>query len=98
MKSSDQVGITFVNAVTGSGILNNVVNLQLGALNFDATEDGKVSKDLVVASRLRMDRSCAQQIHDALGGLLALFEKAEAEAATGVVANGDAQQPEGKPN
>jgi hypothetical protein len=97
MKSTDNVGITFVNAVTGRGILNNVVNVQLGALTFDATEEGQISDQLVVACRLRMDRACAQQLHDTLGDLLAAIEKAESEP-TLPFPNGETSVAEGKPN
>ena len=38
MKPNDSVGVTFVNAVVGRGILHGVINVQLGALNFDADE------------------------------------------------------------
>lgn len=71
MKVMDNVGVVFVNAVTGRGILNNVVNLQFGTYLFspDANSE-KVDPDLVVSCRLRMDRTCAQQLHEALGELL----------------------------
>ena len=39
---SDDVGVTFVNAVLGRGMLNGIVNLQFGVLNFDAREDGTI--------------------------------------------------------
>jgi hypothetical protein len=93
MKSTDQVGITFVNAVIGRGILNNVVNIQLGALPFDVTEDGKVGSELVVACRLRMDRLCAKHLRDTLDDLLKSIDRAEVETAS-LVANGDVRQPE----
>lgn len=88
MKSTDQVGITFVNAVTGRGILNGVVNIQLGALNFDVTENDKVSPELVVACRLRMDRICAKQLRDNLSELLDMIDRAEAEVMAANIGNG----------
>lgn len=96
MKSTDQVGITFVNTVLGRGILNGIVNVQLGALQFSESDDGKVDPDLVVACRLRMDRICAKHLRDQLDELLAMVEKAEAAALIGLVP--DALQAEGKPN
>jgi len=100
MKSTDQVGITFVNAVLGRGHLNGVVNLTLGVFPFDPTGDGKISEDLNVACRLRMDMACAKMIRDQLDELLTTSEKPVVEAATtGIVTNGDASHiPEGKPN
>jgi hypothetical protein len=90
MKPTDQVGVTFVNAVTGRGILNNVVNVQLGVLNFDRESEGKINTDLVPACRLRMDKMCAKQLRDCLDDLLTMIDKAEAH--TGVAANGDARE------
>lgn len=81
MKSIDNVGVTFVNVVMGRGVLNGVVNVQFGSYQFTPSEDGKfVEPDLVLSSRLRMDRVCAQQLHEALGSLLEIIEKTEAEA------------------
>ena len=71
MKANDNVGVTFVNAVIGSGILNNVVNLTLGVCLFTPdTESNKVEDDIVVASRLRMDPLCARQLLETLTRLL----------------------------
>ena len=42
MKSTDAVGITFANLVLGSGILNGVANVTLGAYEFNP--DDKVEK------------------------------------------------------
>lgn len=82
MKALDSAGITFVNAVLGRGVLNNVVNIQLGAYQFSADEEkGAVDPDMVVVARLRMDRACAKQLHDTLGSLLTSIEEAEADAA-----------------
>ena len=98
MASSDSVGVTFVNSVTGRGILNGVVNIQFGVYQFATTGDGKdikVSEEMSPACRLRMDIACARQAHEALGDLLVLVDKADAERAAGtvgVVANGDASK------
>lgn len=94
MKPTDQVGITFVNTVIGSGVLHNVVNIQMGVFGFDATEAGKISNELTVACRLRMDRVCAKQLHESLGALLSMIEKEEAAALAGLTANGHDRQPE----
>ncbi len=97
MKSIDSVGVTFVNTVTGRGLMNGVVNLTLGVLQFTPTDD-KIDPDLVTAVRLRMDQVCARQLHEALGDLLALIDKSDAEQKLGL--NGAAAQPaaDGKPN
>ena len=100
VEKNDQVPTTFVNAVMGRGIFNSVVNVQLGTLNFDAGEDGKVDNDLVTTVRLRMDLQCAAMLRDELNDLLAFVEKAKSESVVGVAANGDASAhvSEGKPN
>ena len=98
MKSSDNVGVTFVNAVVGRGVLNGVINVQLGVLTFEADDAGKISNELVTACRLRMDSTCAEQLRDHLNAVLALIEEAKAKAAAGIVTNGDASHAEGKPN
>lgn len=60
----------FVNQVIGQGILNGVVNVTFGTFGFTPTNDGKVDPDMVISSRLRMDITCAQQLHAALGSIL----------------------------
>lgn len=71
MKSSDEVGVTFVNAVLGIGHLNGVVNITMGTYNF-TPQDGmkEIDPDLVVSCRLRMDQACAQQLRDLLDAKL----------------------------
>ena len=98
MKSMDQVGVTFVNTVVGRGILNGVVNLSFGVLQFTPSDDGKtVEPDPVIASRLRMDKMCARQLRDVLNDLLEMIDKAEHEAVEHM--NGaDEPHPETKPN
>ena len=97
MKSNDTVGVTFVNAVVGRGILNGVLNIQLGCLNFDADEKGKVSNDLSVACRLRMDVECAKDLRDSLDALLKLVDEAKAKGIP-TVGNGADHVAEGKPS
>ena len=83
MKATDNVGITFVNIVIGSGVLNNVINLSLGSFQFTPDDEGKeVSPDLVTSCRLRMDIPCAKQLYDNLGQLLGSLDK-PAEAMNG---------------
>ena len=56
MKSTDEVGVTFVNLMLGRGILNGVVNVTLGVYEFNPDLDGeKVDPAPAIASRLRMD-------------------------------------------
>ena len=97
MKSNDTVGVTFVNAVVGRGILSGVINVQLGVLAFDADKDGKVSNDLSVACRLRMDVKCAEDLRDSLDALLKLVDEAKAKGMS-TVGNGADHTVEGKPN
>lgn len=81
MKTTDNVGVVFVNTVIGRGILNGVINLSFGVFNFTPSEDtGKVDVDPVTACRLRMDKVCATQLRDVMNDLLAAIEKAETEA------------------
>lgn len=61
-----QIRPVFVNSVIGQGHLNGVVNLTFGTFQFTPTMDGKIDPDMVVSSRLRMDMTCAKQLHAAL--------------------------------
>lgn len=79
MDSLDHVGITFVNTVIGAGVLNGVVNMQLGAFAFEATGD-KVEAAPKVAARLRMDVLCARRMRDELDRILGAIAVAEAHA------------------
>lgn len=75
MKSTDNVGITFANLVLGRGILNGVVNLTLGAYEFNPDDkEEKVDTAPVIVSRLRMDVACARAIRDNLNELLQAVE------------------------
>jgi len=76
----DSIPITFVNQVVGSGHLYGVVNLTFAVARFTPAADGKVDPDLVISSRLRMDLVCAQQLRDALDGILAQNAKPEGPA------------------
>ena len=99
MKSSDNVGVTFVNAVTGRGVLNGVVNVQLGVFEFGSDGKGEVNGDLSVACRLRMDAKCAEDLRNHLNDILALIDEAKARSAVaGVVADGAeaSERPNGK--
>lgn len=95
MKSTDNVGVTFVNLVLGRGILNGVVNIQFGTWLFGAKEDGSVDPDPSVSCRLRMDVAGAKALRDALTELLLAVETpvvAEGVAAeSGTAANGAAK-------
>ena|SRR6185312_3478897 len=92
-KTVDAVNVTFVNAVMGRGILNGVVNLQLGTALFGTGEDGtSVDDQVYVSCRLRMDIMCAKQLYETLGDLLGKVEGAELEKklANGVAADAKA--------
>lgn len=65
----DNVPIAFVNEVGNVGFLNGIINVTLTAARF--TPDGaQIAPDIVVASRLRMDLKCAQQLHDLIGSII----------------------------
>ena len=66
----NNVPVTFVNELIVSGFLNGNVNMTLATAHFTPMSDKKVVPDLVVASRLRFDLMCAQQIHAALGRII----------------------------
>ena len=92
MKSIDETGVTFVNAVLGRGVFNGVVNIQFGTILFSISDDGSaVENDIAVTCRLRMDMMCAKQLRDSLTDLLASIEHAQtAQPAPGVAPNGHA--------
>lgn len=100
MKVADNVGITYVNTVIGRGVLNNVVNLTLGAFNFTPAEsaDGSVDVDMVIAARLRMDLVCARNLYEVLGGLLSGIDAANLNGADAPVLTGEPAQSNEKPN
>ena len=75
MKSTDKVGITFANLVLGRGILNGVVNVTLGAYEFNPDESVHgVDPAPAIVSRLRLDITCAKSLRDALDDLLKAIE------------------------
>lgn len=75
MKSTDSIGVTFVNLVLGRGILNGIVNVQLGTWLFGAKENGDgVDPEPAVSCRLRMDVACAKSLRDNLDELLKQIE------------------------
>lgn len=88
MKSADNVGITFANLVIGRGILNGVVNVTLGAYEFNPDDKmEKVEPSPVIVARLRMDVAGAKSLRDNLNDLL---QSLDAPApTTGVVAEVD---------
>ncbi len=65
----DDVPITFVNEIGNMGFLNGVLNVTFTAARF--TPDGtQIAPDIIVASRLRMDLKCAQQLHEMVGQII----------------------------
>lgn len=71
MKSTDNVGITFVNRVLNRGILNGVFNITLAAHNLEPDEKGeKIDLATVIVARLRMDLACAREIRDTIDEFL----------------------------
>lgn len=65
----DNVGITFVNEVGNMGFVNGIINVTFTAARFTPT-GGQIEPDIVVASRLRMDLHCAQQLHEMVGQII----------------------------
>lgn len=80
MKNSDNVGVTFVNAVVSRGILNNVINLSFSTYNFTPADEA-VDPDPTISCRLRMDKVCAYQLRQVLNDLISLIEEKEKEEA-----------------
>lgn len=77
--------VTFVNGVLGGGILNGVVNLQLGVCLFDHVDDkGQVLANLTPAAYLRMDLLCAQTVRDYLNDILTKVEPTTRAGANGL--------------
>ena len=94
MKSSDSVGITFVNALVGRGALNGVVNLTFGTFQFTPVENG-IDNDLVISARLRMDLTCARNLHKSLGDFLAQLDSPQ-PIIPAAPAEASEEQPAGK--
>lgn len=65
----DNVPVVFVSQVAGHGHLNGVINLTLATAKFTPRGE-KIDPDMQVTSRLRMDLFCAQELRDALDGLI----------------------------
>jgi hypothetical protein len=90
LKSADSAGVVFSNVVLGRGIVNYVVNITLAVNQWtpEVARDEKgniigmrVTDDLVVSSRLRLDLPCARQLRDSLIDLLDQHDKQQAELA-----------------
>jgi hypothetical protein len=77
MNKIDNAIPIFVNAVTGRGILNGVINLCFSTCFFTPQEDNSVELDPNITCRLRMDRNCAVQLRDTMNELINLIEKSE---------------------
>ena len=99
-QAADTVGVTFVNLLLGRGILNQVINLTVGVLNFtpDTEQDNGIDMDPVVAARLRMDVPCARQLYKTLGELLDSIDKKEADGPGPLPAPTNEGVASGKPN
>lgn len=70
------VPIVFVNSLTVSGFQNGVLNLSFSTAPFlplppDPDGKVKVSTQEIITANLRMDLFCAQQVHGAIGKILA---------------------------
>jgi hypothetical protein len=65
----DNVPITFVNEVGNAGFLNGILNVTFTAARF-TPEGTQILPDMVIASRLRMDLQCAQQLHTMIGQII----------------------------
>lgn len=91
--TQDHVGIRYASVVLARGILNGVVNVTMGAYNFDpdVSNPKLVNREPVVVDRLRMDVQCAHQLYQALGEVLNINEPAAAkeDESTPPKANGE---------
>lgn len=63
--------LIFFNSIEVHGSLNGVANLLLAAAQFVPKDDGTVTVEKQYVGDLRFDLFAAQQMHDALGKLLA---------------------------
>jgi hypothetical protein len=79
----DDVGVTFVNAVTNRGIFDNVININFATFLFTPSQErtvdnGKkivdIEPELVMSLRLRMGEQCLRQLHQATTSLLELID------------------------
>ena len=71
MPDPKRLPVTFVNTVAGAGFVNGVVNITFAVARFTPTADANDTlTDLEVASRLRMDLYCAQELHKTLGVII----------------------------
>jgi hypothetical protein len=64
------VPVIFVNALAGSGHCQGVANFTFVTARFTPNDDHTVDNDMIIASRLRMDLSCVQQLRDACNTIL----------------------------
>ena len=72
----NNVPVVYCTELIGTGELNGVINLTFSTVRFTPTHDLKsVLHDRIIASRLRIDLYCAQQLHSALGKQIAALMK-----------------------
>jgi len=69
LRDPHNVQTVFVNELAGSGFLNGVVNLTFSTAQFTPIEN-VVALDRVVASRIRMDLTCAMELRNALDRII----------------------------
>lgn len=97
MKSVDSVGITFANLVLGRGINNGVVNITLGAYEFNPEDDGKtIDPSPVIVCRLRTDMPFLRTLHKVVGDMLNAIDNPGKPNATELTH--DESEPQAKPN
>ena len=70
----DNVPITFAHLLLAAGSCNGVVNLTLGAARFSPTDAGLIDNDVIVASRLRLDMTCAIHLRAELDRIISQAE------------------------
>lgn len=77
IKDPDNVPVVFINDVVGIGFLNGVLNITMATARFTPEEiGGTIPVDFAIASRLRMDLHCAQQLRDMLSDIIEKNTKA----------------------
>lgn len=78
---SEPLTPTFVSYPEVHGFQNGIINIKLVAVSWNVDENNSISSVAIPAVDLRFDLLCAQQIHEALGKILAEQTKKPTERA-----------------
>jgi hypothetical protein len=84
----DNVSITFAHLLVAAGSCGGVVNLTFAAARFSPTDAGTIDNDVIVASRLRLDMTCALHLRAELDRIISQAEVQMKQAmATGLLSS-----------